>query len=57
MTKEPEENPFVDRSLDLSRFWRIFGLDMPQTESMLNEILLQITVGTILGKTISEEET
>ncbi len=45
---EAEEYPFVDRSLDSQRFWRILGLDMPQTESMLNEILLQVISGKIL---------
>lgn len=41
ITVEPVYAPVVNRSLDASRFWKMIGQDMPQAESMIDEMQLE----------------
>lgn len=39
---EPATTPYIDRSLDSSRFWKAIEMDMPKLEIMIDEIQQQV---------------
>lgn len=47
ITVEPVLEPVVNRSLDSSRFWEMIGQDMPQSESMIDEMQREFLLGLL----------